>query len=160
MKRHLAAIVPVVIAWLVVTSVGYAHNVGGTVVYTHTTSGAGLDDSSTHSRNPAHLVVSVGADHGASDNITSGGRFHDNCMTTNQCQPAAGGDWAIDIGGGGGTPSHLYLNFMGYLTSGTVAVDFSKNIYVRAAMPASGQGRWGNDPACAWRKYDVSVECV
>jgi|GEM_PF-6956540 len=130
---------------------------------THWTTGTELGhDSSSHPNNLSHIRVWVGADH--SGTISSGGQLHDRCLGGPPCLSGAGGDFAIDIGaGGGGQDSYLTLLWGGssvdpYTTN---PIDFSQNVTMKASVDRQQNFRttFGDSAhrACDYQRYKVLV---
>ncbi|MGE5674401.1 MAG: hypothetical protein ACM3XM_11000 [Mycobacterium leprae] len=120
---------------------------------THVTSGSGGQEApDTHYLNPAHIILTVGADH--SGNVTSGGREHDYNSTTQQWYLPHSGDWAMDINLLGS--SSLYVDYGGYYADQySVGVDHSKNIRIYAEAKATATT---GGAACYYQQYDIKVD--
>ncbi len=150
--RRTVIAVLIILSSMVLAAVAFAN------ASTHWTTGTGGTHSTgSHPSNPGHLWAAVKADHTGS--ITSGGRFHDGCGTTStDCFGAfSGSDWALDIGGGGGTTAKLYLDITALGSGASPAPDNNRNMAVYAYVAA--QGNFRSDPvgrpACNWQKLDI-----
>lgn len=147
MKRLLPWLaVPLVVTAMFLGGMLTAHAAGS-----HWTSGtSGTHSAGSHSNNPAHVWLAIGADHAGT--VTSGGQFHDGC-NGNQCFGAfAGSDWAMDIVGTG--TSKLYVDYAGWGAGYSPAPDNNKSISFSAYVASSGNFS-GSDAACNWKKLEV-----
>ena len=102
----------------------------------HTGGGSGVHSTTTHSANATHSWFNVGSPIDPTK-VSSGGRYHDNCYHTtgdgkwDYCSPADGGDWALDLPGGGGG-FYLYLDWSSAASGNTVWPDLSRPVSIYA----------------------------
>ena len=149
-------IIPLVLAAIAATASFSTFHVVHASTTSHWTSGtSGTHTAGSHSLNPGHIWLAIGADH--TSPITSGGRYHDLCLGV-PCAPN-GGDYAMDIGnpdpsnvGQLNWPSKLYVNYAGWGADPNPAVNNNMSISISAKMVAqSGSGD------CQLQKFDIRV---
>jgi hypothetical protein len=93
---------------------------------------------SSHYNNPGHARLSFKSPN--TNEITSGGRFHDGCSSTTCTGAFSGSHWSNDIGAYGDYQTGLSIDYYGQGSGASHPIDETKHIWIGAPSLGATSG--------------------